>query len=111
MNYESNKTPEIRMAPTIKPINDVPKRPGQPELKFYEMSEEELMALMAAVLRMKYDPIRYNSDPKYKTRTQSVLHIGIIAMMTDYLRSKGVNVQKLLAEVDSKIKIPTILMR
>jgi len=111
MNYESDKAPEIRMAPTIKPINDIPKRPEQAPLKFYEMNEEELMALMTSVLRFKYDPIQYRTEPKYKATADSILFIGIIAMMTDYLRGKGVNVQKLLKEVDSKIKIPTILRR
>jgi len=109
MNYESYKTPEIRMAPTIKPINDVPKRTEQAPIKFYEMNEEQLMAFMTSVLRFKYDPIKYRSEPKYKSTADSILFIGMIAMMTDYLRGKGINVEKLLKEVDSKIKIPTIL--
>jgi len=102
MNYESNKAPEVFIAPTVKPVK-VPKRPSKPELRFYAMTNDELMAFMTSTLRFKYDPTQYKLDQSYKSKTDSIMFMGMVAMMTHYLRSQGVNTDKLVGNEIHKI--------
>ena len=102
MDFSSNKAPEIRIAPEHKPVK-VPKRPTKPEMRFYRMKDEELMAFMISALRFRYDPHEYKTDQKYKSTADSILFMGMIAMMTHYLRSQGIDTDKLIGSTDSKL--------
>ncbi len=102
MNFEKKDTPEIRMAPEHKPINmdKFPKRKVEEAPKFYEMTHEQLLAFMCSTMRFKYDPLRYINDTRYKAKADSILLQGLIAMMVDYLRDKGINLDQVMSLVE-----------
>jgi len=102
MDFNSNTAPIIHVAPEHKPVK-VPKRPSKPELRFYAMTNDELMAFMASTLRFKYDPTQYKLDQSYKSKTDAIMFMGMVAMMTHYLRSQGVNTEKLIGNEIHKI--------
>lgn len=94
-DYSNGKMPEIHMAPGHKAINPdkLPKRPAEEMPNFMNMSESERLAMMCATLKLKYDPLLYRTDQKYKAKVDSVLMTGMIAMMVDYLRKNGTNIE------------------
>ena len=106
MDYTINEGPQTRIAPKHKEIspNNIPKKKIEPPPQFWEMREEELLAVMCATLRMKYDPLLYRTDQRYRAKADSMLFTGMIAMMTHYLRGKGLDVNKLVGENSGLIK-------
>jgi hypothetical protein len=92
--------PEIRIAPEHKPINPdkLPKRPVEKLPNFIEMNEMERLAMMCSALKLKYDPLRYRSDVSYKAKVDSVLMTAMVALMTDYLRKQGHNLEAVFKE-------------
>jgi hypothetical protein len=109
MIYDANGhklgTPEIRIAPEHKDVSHkLPKRPNEEMPSFMQMSEAELMALMCGTLRLKYNPLQYRSDQRYKAKVDSVLMTGMIALMTDYLRKQGTNIETVFKEGRIEIK-------
>ncbi len=105
MNFEEKNNPEIYIAPENKPIQPPPKRKFEDAPMFFRMKEEDLIAIMCSTLRFKYDPFTYKTDQKYKSMADSILFAGMIAMMTHYLRSQGVDVEKFIGERASKVVI------
>lgn len=99
-DYSKNEAPQIRQAPTHKPINPdkFPKRPTENLPNFMQMNEMERLAMMCAALKLKYDPLQYRTDPRYKAKVDSILMTGMIAMMTDYLRKNGTNIEAVFKE-------------
>lgn len=104
MDYSRNEAPAIKIDP-VKPIQPPPKRPVPEMPPFFAMTQEQLLAFMASSLRLKYDPLRYMADQGYKARTDSVLLAGTIALMTHYLRSQGIDTEKLIGDSTKKIKV------
>lgn len=94
VNGEKISTPQIRIAPEHKDISHkLPKRPEEKLPSFMQMSEAELLAHMISALRLKYNPLDYRSDPKYKAKVDSVLLGGMVSMMVDYLRKNGTDLE------------------
>ena len=105
MDLDKKGTPEILIAPEHKPLQPPPKRPVPEMPPFFSMTQEQLLAFMTSALRLKYDPLRYMADQGYKARTDSVLLSGMVALMTHYLRTQEVNVDKLVGGSTSKLVI------
>lgn len=99
-NGDEIKSFQTRIAPSHKPINPdkLPKRPVEKMPNFMQMDEMERLAMMCAALKLKYDPLRYRTEPTYKAKVDSVLMTGMIAMMTDYLRKNGTNIEAVFKE-------------
>ena len=94
-DFANKETPQVRIAPEHKPINpdNMPKRPPENMPNFMVMGEAERLAMMCAALKLKYDPLLYRTDVKYKAKVDSVLMTGMISMMVDYLRKNGTNIE------------------
>ena len=99
-DYNKNEAPQVRIAPKHKPINPdkFPKRPKEEMPNFMQMNEMERLAMMCAALKLKYDPLAYRTDPKYKAKVDSILMTGMIAMMVDYLRKNGTSIEAVFKE-------------
>lgn len=94
-DFTKAETPQVRIAPSHKPINpdNMPKRPPENMPNFMIMDEAERLAAMCACLKLKYDPLLYRTDVKYKAKVDTVLMSGMISMMVDYLRKNGTNIE------------------
>ena len=105
-DYTKNEGPEMRIAPEHKAINpdNIPQRPKENLPNFMQMNEAELLAMMCSALRLKYDPLLYRTDPKYKAKVDSVLMTGMISMMVDYLRKNGTNIEAIFRSGRIEIK-------
>lgn len=91
---------QVRQAPKNKDISHkLPKRPEEKLPNFVEMSEPELMAVMASTLKLKYDPLLYKTDQRYKAKVDAILMQGMVSMMISYLRDKGTNIEAVFREM------------
>ena len=91
MDYDKKSTPEIRMAPTTRAINPdkIPKRPNETMQNYYDMPNEQLMAIVtASLLGLPAEKTKYRSDPKYKAEVDWIYFTGMIAMATLFLREE-----------------------
>lgn len=91
---------QVRQAPKNKDISHkLPKRPEEKLPNFVEMSEPELLASMCSCLRLRYDPLLYRTDTKYKAKVDSILMRGMVSMMVDYLRKQGHNLEAVFRDI------------
>jgi hypothetical protein len=82
MDFENTVTPEIRMAPTVKPIKDVPKRPETKRKSMCNMSKDELMEFAAQRLiglMSVFDEKLYRTDTAYKNALDIEFMYGVAA--------------------------------
>jgi len=107
MDFENTSTPEIRMAPTVKPIKDVPKRPETKRKPMCKMSKDELMEFSAERLiglMATFDEKIYKTDTAYKNQFDIEFMYGVAAYAMLGYRDVGFPVEEFLEKYGSAIK-------
>ena len=97
MNYESDKVPEIRIAPTTKPIKDVPKRPEEKPVMVYDLSKDNLIEYAATrLLAIPFDEKTFKTDDIYMKSYLASFIKGVIAYATLGFRDIGFPVSEFI---------------
>ena len=107
MDFESTSSPEIRMAPTTKPIKDIPKRPETKRKPMCEMTKDELIEFSAARLiglMATFDEKLYRTDNAYKNTFDIEFMYGVAAYSMLGFRDVGFPVSQFLEEYGKSLK-------
>jgi hypothetical protein len=97
MNYESKQTPEIYLAPTVKPIKDIPKRPEEQPVMVYDLSKDNLMEYAATrLLAIPFDEKTFKTDDIYMKSYLASFIKGVIAYATLGFRDIGFPVNEFI---------------
>ena len=107
MDFENTTTPEIRMAPTVKTIKDVPKRPETKRKSMCKMSKDELMEFAAERLiglMATFDEKIYRTDTAYKNTFDIEFMYGVAAYAMLGYRDIGFPVEEFLEKYGNAIK-------
>ncbi|MFA5307596.1 MAG: hypothetical protein WC365_09165 [Candidatus Babeliales bacterium] len=107
MDFENTTTPEIRMAPTVKPIKDVPKRPETKRKSMCDMSKDELMEFAAERLiglMATFDEKLYRTDTAYKNTFDIEFMYGVAAYAMLGFRDVGFPVSQFLEQYGKSLQ-------
>ena len=99
MDFKKNTSPEILIAPTVKPMHDIPKRPEAKRKSMIEMSTDELMEFAAERLiglPATFDEKLYRTDNAYKNSFDIEFMYGVWAYSMLGFRDIGFPVNKFL---------------
>ena len=84
--------------------NNIPKPRHTFTPNFFDISDDELLALECASFTLKYDQFRYENDKKYKAKVDFVMYQGFLAHLMLHIREKGINMEKFLEDFQLKIQ-------
>jgi hypothetical protein len=106
MDYKKNNGPEILIAPTVKPMHDIPKRPETVRKPMFQMSKDELIEYAAERLiglMATFDEKLYRTDNAYKNEFDIQFMFGVSAYAMLGFKDIGFPVEEFLKKYSKSL--------